>query len=439
MCGLKGKKAVFSSVPLVLVCFTTALLIDFYVYKHGYNWPPIRSDGFGYYLYLPAIFIHGDIFFKFFNNPAFIAAIHADYPFSDWGWAGLTAHGDGFVNKYPVGTAIMQTPFFLGAWAIAKTRSMTPISGFEFPFQAASCISGAFYFAAGIYLLFRVLVQRMTVTAAYFCLLFAVATTNVFHYASYDAFLSHIYSFFLVSALCALVVAPDCRVGRSFVFGLLLGLAVIVRPTNIVAILLFGEMTDNLDHKQIIKMIALVLCGFALAALPQALIWLETSHTLIHYSYGEEGFHFLRPQVLNYLFSLNKGVFFWQPAYLLMIVSLIAHYQSFRRETLIYLTIIVINLYVGSSWWQWWFGGSFGSRQTVDVLPLMVIATGSVFSYLMTVRRPSLLYLCAVTTIGLATVNLVQMHGYIIGTIPFGGTTWEIYKGFWMNTLCLAQ
>jgi hypothetical protein len=433
-----NEKLVFSSVLLVLACFTTALLIDLYVYKHGYSWPPIRSDGFGYYLYLPAIFIHGDIVFKFFNDPTFAAAIHADYPFSDWSWAGLTAQADGFVNKHPVGTAIMQMPFFLGAWTIAKINTAA-ITGFELPFQVACCISGAFYFAASIYLLFRILYQRMTVLAAYFCLLFALTTTNVLLYASYDASFSHIYSFFLVSALCALVVASDWRVGRSFAFGMLLGLAVIVRPTNMVAILLFGELTKNLDHKQIIKMTALVLCGFALTALPQALISLETSGYLIHYSYGEEGFHFLRPQVLNYLFSLNKGVFFWQPAYLLMIVLLVVHYQRFRREALIYLAIIMINLYAGAAWSQWWFGGSFGSRQTIDVLPLMVITTGSVFSYLVTVRRPSLLCLCAVLTIGLATVNLVQMHGYIVGTIPFEGTTWKIYKGFWMSTLDLVQ
>jgi hypothetical protein len=142
-----------------LACFITVLLIDLYVYKNGYNWPPIRSDGFGYYLYLPAIFIHWDLFFNFLNDPAFAGSLRADYPVSDWIWAGLTEQAKGHVNKYPTGTAMLQMPFFLAAWAVAKITSSGRLSGFEFPFQAASCISAAFYFAGGIHLLFRILVQ----------------------------------------------------------------------------------------------------------------------------------------------------------------------------------------------------------------------------------------------------------------------------------------
>jgi len=383
------KTTLLRSFPLVLVCFTTALVIDLYVYRNGYNWPPIRSDGFGYYLYLPAIFIHRDIFFNFLNDPAFAAAIRADYPFSDFNWAGLSELQNGFADKYPAGTAILQAPFFLAAWAAAKFKSIGPLSGFELPFQVASSISGAFYFAAGIYLLFRILVRRTTVLAAYLCLLFVTATTNVLLYASYDAAFSHIYSFFLVSALCSLVCSPSRIACHAFAFGLLLGLAVILRPTNIVAAVLVARLRPSLDRRQIARTqiaraqiartqiartMTLVICGAALGASPQAAIWLQTSGSLIHYSYGSEGFDFLHPQLPDYLFSLRKGAFFWHPAYLLMILSLTVHYRKFPQEALIFLTMIVLNLYVGSAWNTWWFGGSFGSRQTIDVLPVMAIA-----------------------------------------------------------------
>jgi hypothetical protein len=433
------KTTLLRSFPLVLVCFTTALVIDLYVYRNGYNWPPIRSDGFGYYLYLPAIFIHRDIFFNFLNDPAFAAAIRADYPFSDFNWAGLSEQQNGFANKYPAGTAILQVPFFLAAWTVAKVKSIGPLSGFELPFQVASGISGAFYFAAGIYLLFRILVRRTTVLAAYLCLLFVIATTNVLLYASYDAAFSHIYSFFLISALCSLVCSPSRTACHAFAFGLLLGLAVIVRPTNIVAAMLVAQLTQSPDRRQIARTMTLVICGAALAASPQAAIWLKTSGSIIHYSYGTEGFDFLHPQLPDYLLSLRKGVFFWHPAYLLMILSLTVHYRRFPREALIFLAMIVLNLYVGSAWNTWWFGGSFGSRQTIDVLPVIAIAAGSIFSYLVTVRRPLLLCLCAALTIGLATINLVQMHGYMVGTIPFDETTWEIYRRFWMHAVGLRE
>lgn len=438
--GISGRRTVFTSLPVFFVCFVAALLIDFYVYKRGYNWPPIRSDGLGYYLYLPAIFMHGDIFFNFLNDPT-IAAKMSEYPRADWALAGLTAGQNGFTDKHPIGTAIMQIPFFWGAWAIAKNRYSAPLTGFEYPFQVASCLSAAFYFAAGACLLFRALLHRINISAAYFTILFTLVATNVLLYASYDGSFAHIYSFFLLSALCAVVVgASDTPTGlRSLGFGLLLGLAVIVRPTNVIAALLTLQLMANSPRRQIIRTIALVLCGGVLAASPQALIWLKTSGSLVHYSYANEGFDFLRPQLLDYLFSVRKGVFFWNPAYLFMILSLTAHYRKYPREALIFLAMILCNLYAGAAWHSWWFGGSFGSRQTIDILPVLAMATGSAISGLLAIGRPLLLYLSTLVATGLATVNLVQMHGYIVHEIPFDNTTPKLYGQFWLNTIGLSK
>ena len=32
---------------------------------------------------------------------------------------------------------------------------------------------------------------------------------------------------------------------------------------------------------------------------------------------------------------------------------------------------VVIYFYVASCWWDWWFGGSFGYRTMIDVMPLL--------------------------------------------------------------------
>ena len=427
----------FASASLAIACLIITLLIDIFVYKGGYNWPPIRADGFGYHLYLPAIFIHHDIHLRFFHDPDFLAQIHAYYPSSDWGdWGGLTQQDDGFVNKYPVGTALMQLPFFLVAWIVARIGSVGPLSGFEFPFQIANCLSASAYFAASVYLLFRIVAMRTSASTARLCLLFALTTTNVVFYASYDGCLSHIYSFFLISGLCATAAKPDGRNGTALAFGLLLGLAVIVRPTNIVAVLLFLLFPKSATntHHHVIRRIALVVAGSIVAASPQALIWQITSGSPIFYSYRDEGFNFLQPEVINYLLSVRKGVFFWHPAYFLMILSLFMHYRNYRLETIVFLSMIVLNLYVGSAWSSWEFGGSFGSRQTVDVLPTMIIATGSAFAVLKAARS-SIVTASRAIVVVLATINLVQMYGYIADKIPDDGTTWEQYRSFWNSVL----
>jgi hypothetical protein len=426
----KFKAATSGLFTFALGCLVVALLIDLCVYRIGHPGPPIRSDGFGYYIYLPAIFIHHDIFFTFFNDPAAAAVLHTYYPLPDWSWTGLSAHGDGFLDKFPAGVAILQSPFFLAAWAIARMSYAGPLSGFESPFQIAICVAGACYFAAGVYLLLRTLAARTNGRTAILCVLFALTTTNVVLYASFDASLSRVYSFFLVSALCAIAGSSDRSGARAFAFGLALGLAVVVRPTNLIAALLIVELTANSTRRQVAKALALVACGGTLGASPQMLTWWLTTGHAIYYSYGDEGFAFSQPQVINYLFSIRKGVFFWHPAYLLMILSLIAHYRNYRREALVFLAMIAANFYLGMVWHSWWFGGSFGSRQTIDVLPAMVIAAGSAFA-LLQMARPLITVSARWLAIGLAVVNSLQTYGYIAGKIPFDESTWTTYNRFW--------
>lgn len=425
-----GKRtARFAPIVLAAACCAVALLVDLWVYEAHFNWPPIRSDGFGYYVYLPAIFIHHDPMLRYFTDPAFVAAIHADYPSTAWN--GLSPHGGGFLDKYPLGTAVMQLPFFLGAWAVAETAWPKPLSGFELPFQVATCLAGAVYFAAAVYLLFRIICRRTDIATAALCLIFVLTTTNVLLYASYDASLSHIYSFFLVSALCAVASASGRLYGRALVFGLVLGLAVIVRPTNFVAALLGIELVRDTRPLPALKAAAIAVCGAVLAALPQGLIWLETTGSLIYYSYQAEGFDFSRPQLFNYLFSIRKGVFFWHPAYLIMMLSLLAHCRRYPREAIIFAVMIAISGFVGASWHDWGFGGSFGSRQTVDVAPPMIIAAGSGLALLRDSALPRLSALARTLAVILAVVNLAQMYGYMKGKIPFDGTTWATYSRFW--------
>src|SRR5210317_2224155 len=94
-----------------------AVLTNFYTYENRYNGPPIRSDGLGYYLYLPAIFIHKDPYFTFLDEPQTKDVTRANYgilqgPAANFGLAGTER---GYLNKYPIGTAVMQAPFFFVA------------------------------------------------------------------------------------------------------------------------------------------------------------------------------------------------------------------------------------------------------------------------------------------------------------------------------------
>jgi hypothetical protein len=121
-----------------------ATLAVAYIYGARLNWPPIRSDGIGYHAYLPAIFIDHDLTFKTFK-----VRIHGLGPIPPWLGFSIYPETGNFLDKYPVGTAILQAPFFLVADGLlilsGKTRGeLSP------PYQIANIVSGIFYLLLGV-------------------------------------------------------------------------------------------------------------------------------------------------------------------------------------------------------------------------------------------------------------------------------------------------
>ena len=83
------------------------------VYSLRLNFPPIRSDGLGYYLYLPATFIYHDLSLQsiaeVFNNGHI-----PDVTPSLWQYSGpaLWEDSTNYLIKYPLGEALLMLPFF---------------------------------------------------------------------------------------------------------------------------------------------------------------------------------------------------------------------------------------------------------------------------------------------------------------------------------------
>jgi len=176
-----------------LIVIAVSLIGIFSVYFFQLNQPAIRSDGVGYYLYLPAIFIEHDISLQK------VADIHFDGQIPEWTGAWLYKDTQKYLIKYPIGEALLMSPFFFSAMIISYLTG-APIDGFSFYFQCAGAFSGFFYTLVGLAILWRVLqiyFSQNTILLALSGLFFG---TNLFHYATYDSIFSHGYSFFLFSA-----------------------------------------------------------------------------------------------------------------------------------------------------------------------------------------------------------------------------------------------
>lgn len=176
---------------LMLILWSVSL---FYIYKLSDKQSDIiRSDGQGYYAYLPALFDYKDLTFQTMPD---IQGVYQD--------------DDGnFINKYPIGVAILQTPFFIVTDIFYKIFTPELADGFSIGYQISSAIATLFYFFVGIWALWKILIKKFTAKIVYLTTGSMIFGTNLFHYLTYDACFSHIYSFCLITLFVLLTIALE--------------------------------------------------------------------------------------------------------------------------------------------------------------------------------------------------------------------------------------
>ena len=96
--------------------------------KHHPTLKVTTWDAFGYYVYLPALFIYHD-----YKELKWLPEIDSKYAVTGGnGWQALKADNGNYVFKYLGGVAVMQLPFFLAGHVFAKGLGY-PADGFSPP------------------------------------------------------------------------------------------------------------------------------------------------------------------------------------------------------------------------------------------------------------------------------------------------------------------
>lgn len=405
------------------------------------NAPKVYSDGFGYYVYLPAL-VYGDFGFGFVEG--------WEHPLD------LIQAAGGLVNKYPVGVAIMESPFFFAAHLLsllrdAVTGSVTA-TGYTNLYQYMILFGGICYWVAGTVLLYRLLAGYLGFSKKVSLLTCTIITygTNLFHYASYDACFSHIYSYFLFNLfLCYLCwyEERDAEGGnkrwQTCVFGFLAGLIFMCRNTNILFVLtyvLYGVRDWETFKKRMRvilrpgRVIPIVLTGFV-TIFPQLLYWHAATGHWFLYSYGNEPFYWLAPQLGNFLFSVRKGLFFWSPVLLLALAGMVVAYRARKRLYVGLVVFFFLIVYVSSAWWSWYYGGSFGQRVAVDFMCLFAVFIACVFGRLEKWRQDNrgrgykAVSIAVYGYCGICVAwNLVCMAAYWYRVLPSDEADWNTIK-----------
>lgn len=365
-------------VPIALCIIAVVLLAVTNNINWGGHWrTTLQADAKGYYAYLPAILIHNDLHFSFLEEAESVgsnANLFFDYRVAPTGVP---------VNKYWCGTALLQSPFFAVAHGIALAKGSEPV-GFEKPYVMAICLAAIAYALIGLWALDRVLITydvhvmwRATVLVA---IMFG---THLFYYVIVAPGMSHAYSFALVSLL--FLVVRRCRdqvtAPRILALGVLVGLIVLVRPVNgivLLAIPFLIESPSRLRDKAILLrahraplVTAFIMAGLIVGIQP-LLYFIGTGHWWVD-TYPGESFNWTDPHGWDILLSYKKGLFLYTPLCLLAMVGLYHLGQRSRCALLAWIVFFLVLVYVLSSWWNWWYGGSFSARPFVEYLPLFAV------------------------------------------------------------------
>ena len=387
----------------------------------------LESDAKGYYAYLPAVFIYKDLNFSFLEKvEAKYDQKHLYYDYRS------NAHG-ALINKYYGGVAVLQLPFFLGAHAITSI-SGSDTDGYSKYYMLSISLASWFYHLFG--LCFMVLLLQWYRVIPNIIVLTLLATsfgTNLFVYTIVEAGMSHVYSFSMVAAFLyfSMKVLVEGHRRSIFWWSLTLGLIVLCRPINVLVLLFLPFLFPN--GKAFLEKIKSMLGSFAnmlLLVLPFLVIIsfqfiyykLATNHFLV-YSYDEEGFNFLNPQWINFLFSYKKGLFLYTPMYLFAAISLFFVKQFSLFQKVMWFISMCLVIYVFSSWWMWFYGGGFSGRVMVEFIPLFMLSLALFLNQLKGTKR-----IIAINSIVLLiAVCQLQSYQYRFYEIHYSEMTKEKY------------
>ena len=430
-----GARALEHAGPFVVPALVLiAALAYVVIYSAGLARTPIRSDGAGYYIYLPAVVVFGDPTLEAVARDCCAGRLPA-HGISRWPETGRR------LNQYPIGVAVLAAPAYVIAHALTLWMGM-PADGFSFLYEHAAGLCGVAAFGLGLAMLRRVLLRSYPPAIVAATLLVIGLGTNLIHYATWDPLYSHAYSFALISTLLYVIPlwyeAPSTR--RSLLLGAVAGLVVLVRHPNalfLLLILLFGLQRRSEPVREPAVAAArrrqatiAVVAGLAVIA-PQVLLYQIITGRWLVSAYRGQSFDFAHPQLAGVLFSVTKGLFFWSPVLLLAIAGLPAMRGTARPWRTPVAVVLAAHTYLVASWWDWQFGSSYGHRAFTDALGLMAVPMAAALQFAAARRRVAIV--TSVLVSAAIALSLAQMLQIWLGVMPMDDVTWEQYKRLFLR------
>lgn len=367
----KGGLSFYTILVVFVSCVATAHLTKSWIGN-----TPFMYDAKQYNAYLPKLFIVHDIDFN----------IEGDF------WLNHLPNGKPFL-KFTCGVALLEAPFFFIAYGFSNLFNIPVEEGYSKVF--VECIHyGVFiYFLIGLFCLRRILKCFQYSETVISCTILATLFgTNLFNYVFSEGLMSHGFLFSLHCMFLYLIIRfyDKPGLGISLLLGIVGGLITLIRPTEVLCFFIWALWAVNSTQafkKRMaflfsnFKLIFAIVISFCVVWIPQFMYWYRVSGHLIMDAYVGEKMFFSDPKIFSILFSPRNGLFLYCPVMILYFVALFFPNPQFKGK-LIFSIFIILNIYIASCWWCWWYGGAFSMRALIHLYPYLAISFAGMLQYI---------------------------------------------------------
>lgn len=376
-------------------------------------------DKSGYHLHLPAALIYHDV--DKLNFYGYIEEHYEPWGKGDNNYELNKLEGGKRIDRYAIGVAVMESPFFLAAHFINKSFLNYAADGYSLPYEYGAIISNLFWAVLGLFILRRFLLRHFTDTITTLTLLAIAFGTNLYHYVVFNHGMSHPYSFCLFAALLLFTdnLYNRKQAGALLMLGIIMGMIGITRSSNLVLglIPLLWGINSRQALSERLKFFkdnaAKLLLGFVLfvgVSLIQLGYWKYITGEWFYDAYIDEGFVWLQPEIWKGLFSFRKGWFIYTPIAFIAVLGIYSLHTRFKQHIPAIAVYLLVQIYVVFSWWNWWYGGSFSCRPMVESMVILSLPLAATFQQV--ALKKNILLKTAATTLLCCFVALNMFQSY---------------------------
>lgn len=363
---------------LLSVLFVFGSIVLYNMENRDWNRPIrlIKDDVHYYYVYVPSVIVYHDYRLgRVYNKlPGYVR---------NELWLPNHKETGRAYSKMSMGLALIYAPFTVFAhYVLVPVMNWEP-DGYSPPYKLGLLMSAMVFLLLGLWHLRKILLQHYSETVTGLTLAIVVLGTNLSWYSTTEATMSHVYSFALIIIFYRLLqgwlITPSIR--TTLLTGFVFGLLVLVRPTNLMFLVLFFTTSDFGDRIRFLfrnfARILLMLAMFLVVWAPQFAFWKYVSGDWFFYTYDKESFFWNNPQIISSLFSFRKGWLLYTPLMALSIIGLPILWKQNKTLFIQVVSVCILLIYINSSWWCWWFGGSYGNRAYIDGYGIFALSIGA--------------------------------------------------------------